>query len=151
MSELSLITLHPYKLQLAGQFDRLQNQGLRFVCGSLWTAPISSACHIDVNVDPLMLHRERFTALTIKRMEEDNPRQMVEEWTPTERIKHIFPKGSNTIGREQPLSRRTMNNCYHPSHSTYQGTEKPKTQTYLIEKANKLTSPPTLRLLALKQ
>ena len=88
MLELSLITPTYYSYDDTDELDRLQNQGLHFVCGTLRTTP-TSACHIDA--EPLRLPRERFTALTIKRhkrMEDDNPcRKMVKEWTPTERIK----------------------------------------------------------------
>ena len=72
------------------KLDRLQNQGLRFVCGGLKTTP-TSACEIDANVEPLRLRRERYTALTLERchrLEQDKPcRQMVEEWEPIDRIK----------------------------------------------------------------
>ena len=72
------------------KLDRLQNQGLRFVCGALKTTP-TSACEIDANIEPLRLRRERSAALTLerfKRMEDSNPcKKMVENWKSRDRIK----------------------------------------------------------------
>ena len=83
--------------------------------GALGTTP-SSECHIDANVEPLRLCRERFTALTIeryKRMEEDNPcRKMVEEWTPTERIK----KQAQRRAAAETVARKLIE---HLKHSMY--------------------------------
>ena len=136
------------------RLDRLQNQGLRFVCGALRTTP-TSACEIDSNIEPLRLRRERSTALTLerfKRMEEENPcRQMVDRWEPTERIKkNSFLKEatklaeSNNFPAEREISRAISNIAPHTA------PKKPKTQTSLLQKADKSTSPPILKLLALE-
>ena len=136
------------------RLDRLQNQGLRFVCGALRTTP-TSACEIDSNIEPLRLRRERSTALTLerfKRMEEENPcRQMVDRWEPTERIKkNSFLKEatklaeSNNFPAEREISRAISNIAPHTV------LKKPKTQTSLLQKADKSTSPPILKLLALE-
>ena len=136
------------------ELDRLQNQGLRFVCGALRTTP-SSACHIDANVEPLRLRRERSTALTIeryKRMEEDNPcRKMVENWKPSERIKKpSFLKVATQLaeGNHFPEERETTRTI--PTLAPNRALNNPKTQTSLLEKAGKSTSPPILKLLALE-
>ena len=136
------------------RLDRLQNQGLRFVCGALRTTP-TSACEIDSNIEPLRLRRERSTALTLerfKRMEEENPcRQMVDRWEPTERIKkNSFLKEatklaeSNNFPAEREISRAISNIAPHTA------LKKPKTQTSLPQNADKSTSPPILKLLALE-
>ena len=136
------------------RLDRLQNQGLRFVCGALRTTP-TSACEIDSNIEPLRLRRERSTALTLerfKRMEEENPcRQMVDRWEQTERIKkNSFLKEatklaeSNNFPAEREISRAISNIAPHTA------PKKPKTQTSLLQKADKSTSPPILKLLALE-
>ena len=136
------------------RLDRLQNQGLRFVCGALRTTP-TSACEIDSNIEPLRLRRERSTALTLerfKRMEEENPcRQMVDRWEQTERIKkNSFLKEatklaeSNNFPAEREISRAISNIAPHTA------LKKPRTQTSLLQKADKSTSPPILKLLALE-
>ena len=96
-----------------GKLDRLQDQGLRFVCGALRTTP-TSACEIDANVEPLRLRRERYTALTLerfRRIEENNPcREMVDNWEPKDRIKKkSFLKTSTILAEENrfPEERET--------------------------------------------
>ena len=101
------------------KLDRLQNQGLRFVCGALKTTP-SNACEIDADVEPLRLRRERSTALTLerfKRMEDDNPcKQMVDHWEPKERIKKT--SFLNTASHRKQIPRRKENNWTHPTPSS---------------------------------
>ena len=136
------------------KLDRLQNQGLRFVCGALKTTP-TSACEVDSNIEPLRLRRERSTALTLerfKRMEESNPcRQMVDRWEPTERIKKTsFLKEATKLAESNnfPPERETSRTIsYLAPHQTL---TKPKTQTSLLQKADKSISPPILKILALE-
>ena len=111
------------------KLDRLQNQGLRFVCGALKTTP-SNACEIDADVEPLRLRRERSTALTLerfKRMEDDNPcKQMVDHWEPKERIKKTsFLKAATQLATQNrfPEERKTTGPI--PLQAPDKGLKKP--------------------------
>ena len=136
------------------KLDRLQNQGLRFVCGGLKTTP-TSACEIDANVEPLRLRRERYTALTLERfhrLEQDNPcRQMVEDWEPIDRIKKKSFLKTSTLLAEQhrfPEERETAGTI--SLQAPHQELKKPKTQTLLLHGADKTTLPNILKSIALE-
>ena len=74
---------------------------------------------------------------------------MVEEWTPAERIKKntSFLKVATQLAENNhfPEERAIV-----PALAPNKALKKPKTQTSLLEKASKSTSPPILRLLALE-
>ena len=136
------------------KLDRLQNQGLRFVCGALKTTP-SSACEIDADVEPLRLRRERYTALTLerlKRMEDDNPcKKMVDHWEPKERIKKTSFLKTATHFAEQnrfPEERKTTGPI--PLQAPDQDLKKPKTQTLLLNGTDKTAPPLILKSMALE-
>ena len=136
------------------KLDRLQNQGLRFVCGALKTTP-TSACEIDANIEPLRLRRERSAALTLerfKRMEDSNPcKKMVENWKSRDRIKKTsflmtaLPLAEENRFPEERITSRTI-----PSQAPDQKLRKPKTQTLLLNGADKTVPPPLLKTLALE-
>ena len=136
------------------KLDRLQNQGLRFVCGALRTTP-SSACEIDADVEPLRLRRERYTALTLerlKRMEDDNPcKKMVDHWEPKERIKKTSFLKTATHFAEQnrfPEERKTTGPI--PLQAPDQDLKKPKTRTLLLNGTDKTAPPLILKSMALE-
>ena len=136
------------------KLDRLQNQGLRFVCGALKTTP-SNACEIDADVEPLRLRRERSTALTLerfKRMEDDNPcKQMVDHWEPKERIKKTsFLKAATQLATENrfPEERKTTGPI--PLQAPDKDLKKPITQTLLLNGTDKTAPPTILKSMALE-
>ena len=136
------------------KLDRLQNQGLRFVCGALKTTP-TSACEIDANVEPLRLRRERNTALTLerfRRLEEDNPcREMVDNWEPRDRIKKkSFLKTSSILAEQNRFPEERITSGPISLQDPHQELRKPKTQTLLLHGADKSTLPPILKSIALE-
>ena len=74
--------------------DRIQNQGLRLVCGGKRSTPIA-ACEIEANIGPPDLHRERAVLESVeryKRFEEGHPnRDLVDSWTPVQRLQQQSP------------------------------------------------------------
>ena len=136
------------------KLDRLQNQGLRFVCGALKTTP-SSACEIDANVEPLRLRRERSTALTLerfRRLEPDNPcREMVENWEPTNRIKKkSFLKTSTILAEQNRFPEERVTSGTIPLQTPHQELKRPKTHTLLLNGVDKSSLPPILKSIALE-
>ena len=136
------------------KLDRLQNQGLRFVCGALKTTP-TSACEIDANIEPLRLRRERSAALTLerfKRMEDSNPcKKMVENWKSRDRIKKTsFLKTALPLAEENRFPEERITSRTIPSQAPDQKLRKPKTQTLLLNGADKTVPPPLLKTLALE-
>ena len=136
------------------KLERLQNQGLRFVCGALKTTP-TSACEIDANIEPLRLRRERSAALTLerfKRMEDSNPcKKMVENWKSRDRIKKTsFLKTALPLAEENRFPEERITSRTIPSQAPDQKLRKPKTQTLLLNGADKTVPPPLLKTLALE-
>ena len=136
------------------KLDRLQNQGLRFVCGALKTTP-SSACEIDSDVEPLRLRRERSTALTLerfKRMEDDNPcKKMVDHWEPKERIKKTsFLKTAIHFAEQNRFPEERKTTCPIPLQAPDKDVRKPKTQTLLLNGTDKTAPPLILKSMALE-
>ena len=74
--------------------DRVQNQGLRLVCGAMRSTPIA-ACEIDANIEPLDIRRNRTLVEATERYqraESNHPnRRLVETWKPTNRLQQKSP------------------------------------------------------------
>jgi len=134
------------------KLDRKQNEALRFVCGGLRTTP-NSACEIDANIEPLNNRRERSAALTLerfKRMDEENPcRKMTENWTPIDRIqKTSFLKKANEIAETFHFPQERKPTPIIPETGPHQELRKPICRPELLEKVDKDTPQPILKLLA---
>ena len=134
------------------KLDRKQNEALRFVCGALRSTP-TSACEIDANVEPLSIRRERSAALTLERfqrLEEDNPcKTMTTEWTPKRRIKKTsFLKKATEIASNHHFPEARETTQVITSNPPNTEWKLPKICKDLLEKADKSTPPPILRILA---
>ena len=76
------------------EIDKIQNQGLRLICGAMRSTPIA-ACEIEANIEPLDIRRNRSTIEAVERYhraEPDHPnRQLVENWKRNTRIQQKSP------------------------------------------------------------
>ena len=76
------------------EMDKIQNQGLRLICGAMRSTPIA-ACEIETNIEPLDIRRNRSAIEAVERYhraEPDHPnRKLVENWKPAKRIQQQSP------------------------------------------------------------
>ena len=74
--------------------DKIQNQGLRLICGAMRSTPIA-ACEIEANIEPLDIRQNRSAIEAVERYhraEPDHPdRKLVENWKPVKRIQQQSP------------------------------------------------------------
>ena len=72
------------------ELDRIQNQALRFICGTFRTSPVAAA-EVMANIPRLQLRRERAIIMTYeryKRLEKSLPtRVLVDTWKGRKRLK----------------------------------------------------------------
>ena len=134
------------------KLDRKQSEALRFVCGGLRTTP-NSACEIDANIEPLNIRRERSAALTLeryKRMNEDNPcKRLAEELPNSYRIsKTSFLRKSIEIAEAYHFPQDRQSTQIIPETGPHKELKKPFCRPELLEKTDKSTPQPILKLLA---
>ena len=76
------------------ELDRIQNQGLRLICGAMKSTPIA-ALEIEANIEPLDIRRQRSLVEAVERYhraEPDHPnRKLVEQWKTNQRLQQQSP------------------------------------------------------------
>ena len=132
------------------QLDRKQSQAVHFICGALRTTP-TSACEIDANIEPLKIRRDRNTVLTLERfhrMEENNPcKKMVNNWKPRARIqKTSFLKEAKRLAEKEHFPEERELTAIIPEIPPHQEIKKPTLRPTLLEKADKSTPQPALKI-----
>ena len=135
--------------------DRVQNQGLRFICGGMRTTP-TAACEIDANIEPLNIRRQRALLEAVeryKRMENNHPnRQTIDRWKSNQRIqqKSLLEVGKNLEeDYHLPTDRELITRC--PGPPPWINIKQPVIQKYLLDKTiNKATLAPILKTCALE-
>ena len=76
--------------QTFATLDKVQNQALRFISGSLKTTP-TRACEIECNIEPLDIRRDAAIVTTYERYQrlEHHPNKaLIQTWGKKTRIKH---------------------------------------------------------------
>ena len=130
--------------------DRIQNQGLRLVCGGKRSTPIA-ACEIEANIGPPDLHRERAVLESVeryKRFEEGHPnRDLVDSWTPVQRLQQQSPMDvALRLTQQHHLPQERLPIHRYPSTAPWSKLKSPTIRTSLLDPSvNKSTDPVTLR------
>ena len=133
--------------------DKVQNQGIRLVCGAIRTTP-TAACEIDANIEPLDIRRNRALMEAVERYHRAEPehpnRQLVEKWKANPRLKQQSPldvSASLTETYFLPTDRLEETRC--PKSTPWRNTYMPEIKTKLLNQSiNKNTPEPILRAAA---
>ena len=137
------------------QIDKIQNQGLRLICGAMRSTPIA-ACEIEANIEPLDIRRNRSAIEAVERYhraEPDHPnRKLVENWKPVRRIQQQSPiEFATEISKQHHLpTNRKCENRYQTA-SPWDSHTNAEIRTVLIDPmVNKTSSPIILKSTALE-
>ena len=134
--------------------DKIQNQGLRLICGGMRSTP-TAACEIEANIEPLDLHRERAVLESVeryKRLEEGHPnRELVDSWTPNQRLQQQSPMDvAFKLEQQHHLPQERLPNPKHASTAPWSCLKPPTIKTSLLNPSvNKNTDPVILKTSAI--
>ena len=137
------------------EIDRIQNQGLRLICGAMRSTPIA-ACEIEANLEPLDIRRNRSAIEAVERYhraEPDHPnRKLVENWKPAKRIQQKSPiEIAAEISNQHHLpTNRKCENRYQMSNPWECSIDADIRTTLINPMINKNSSPVILKSTALE-
>ena len=134
----------------SASLDKIQNQGLRLICGGRRSTP-TAACEIDANIEPLDLRRERAVIESVeryRRLEKDHPnRELVDSWTPNQRLQQQSPMDvAFKVEQQHHLPQERLPNPKHTSAAPWSTLKAPTIKTSLLDPTiNKSTDPVVLK------
>ena len=137
------------------ELDKIQNQGLRLICGAMRSTPIA-ACEIEANIEPLDIRRSRAVIEAVERYhraEPDHPnRRLVENWKPVHRIQQQSPiEISDQLSKQYHLPTNRKSETRYQMSNPWDSSTHADIRTALIDPVvNKETPLPILRSTALE-
>ena len=135
--------------------DKIQNQGLRLICGAMKSTPIA-ACEIEANIEPLDIRRQRSLVEAVERFhraEPDHPnRKLVEKWKSNKRIQQQSPlEVHKTVSLNQHLPTNRKNESRFAKVTPWNETGAAEIKTSLTDiNVNKNSMPHILKATALE-
>ena len=135
------------------EIDKIQNQGLRLVCGAMRSTPIA-ACEIDANINPLDIRRNQTLVEASERYlraEPNHPnRQLVETWKPCQRLQQKSPlELASSLSEMHHLPTDRMQESRFSQTPPWEVNYIPEIKTSLLDnKIDKSTPQPILRTAA---